>query len=212
MSLNSRLHRFVYVLVLLCILAACSQPGTSTDTTAPTAIPPTSTSIPTTIPPTATPIPATDTPVLPTATPVPPTDTPMPTATTPAFREKISIGEHKLYIKCRGEGSPTIILDAGWTQGAQYWTAIMSRIGGKLDVMVCAYDRLGIGNSDSAPEAPRTNLMMAQELHQLLHNAEIPGPYLYVGHSLSGFTGRLFATQFPDEVAGLVLVDPSHPD
>ena len=60
--------------------------------------------------------------------------------------------------------------------------------------------------------SPRTNLDIAQELHQLLHNAEIPGPYVYVGSFNSAFTGRLFATEYPDEVAGLVLVDPQHPD
>ena len=151
------------------------------------------------------------------STKVTPTSTSAPTLTTAAsaFREKVDIGEYELFITCKGEGSPTVVLDAGWTQGAKYWTTmttILSRISNELEVMVCAYDRLGIGDSDPAPKVPRTNLDMAQELHQLLHKAEVPEPYVYVGASLSGFTGRLFATEYPDELAGLVLIDPSHPD
>lgn len=203
MSLNSRFHRFIYILALLCLLTACNQPVTVT---------PTSTSVPATVHPTATPIPVTDTPVPPTDTPAPPTDTPAPTATTPAFRGKVDIGGYELYIYCKGEGSPAVVLDSGWMMGANYWTVIVNKILEEMDVLVCTYDRQGIGMSDYHTREPRTNLDMARELHLLLTNANLQGPYIYVGHSLSGFTGRLFATEYPDDIAGLVLIDPSHPD
>jgi len=71
---------------------------------------------------------------------------------------------------------------------------------------VCAYDRAGCGLSDPGPK-PRTSGQIADELHILLHNAGIDGPYVLVGHSSGGMNMRVYAGRYPDEVAGLVLVD-----
>jgi len=73
----------------------------------------------------------------------------------------------------------------------------------------CVYDRAGLGWSDPSPR-PRTAALMVEELHALLATAEIPGPYVLVGHSLGGLLVRLYAARYPQEVTGLVLVDSAH--
>jgi pimeloyl-ACP methyl ester carboxylesterase len=76
---------------------------------------------------------------------------------------------------------------------------------------VVAYDRAGFGWSDPGPE-PRDALQNVRELHSALAKADIPGPYVLVGHSYGGAVARVFIAEHPDEVAGIVLVDPRHPD
>ena len=76
---------------------------------------------------------------------------------------------------------------------------------------VCSYDRAGYGWSDSGP-LPRTDGRIVTELHTLLTRAGIPGPYVLVGHSSGGLIMRLYAYTYPQQVAGLVLVDSSHED
>ena len=81
----------------------------------------------------------------------------------------------------------------------------------------CVYDRPGtatgdhLSRSDAAPQ-PRTAADVVADLHSMLHDSGEPGPYVLVAHSIGGLFARLFATTFPDEVAGLVLVDTSHED
>lgn len=76
---------------------------------------------------------------------------------------------------------------------------------------ICIYDRAGIGYSDQAP-TPRTSQDAAKDLHTLLHQIPLPGPYILVGHSWGGFTVRVFTQLYPQEVAGIILVDSTHPD
>jgi pimeloyl-ACP methyl ester carboxylesterase len=76
---------------------------------------------------------------------------------------------------------------------------------------VCSYDRAGLGYSDSSPRA-RTSKPIAEELHMLLRSAAIPAPYVLVGHSMGGFDVRLYASAYRGDVAGMVLVDSSHPE
>jgi pimeloyl-ACP methyl ester carboxylesterase len=76
---------------------------------------------------------------------------------------------------------------------------------------VCIYDRAGLGWSDPSPK-PRTADLMVDELHSLLKNAAIPGPYVLVGHSTGGMLARLYAHTYPTEVLGMVLVDSQHED
>lgn len=78
--------------------------------------------------------------------------------------------------------------------------------------LVCLYDRAGLGTSDPAKKLPRTFTDVADDLHQLLKASETPGPYVLVGHSLGGMNILVYAERYPDEVAGVVLVDTAHPD
>ena len=123
--------------------------------------------------------------------------------------KRIDIGTHRLYIDCRGEGSPTVVIDAGMGGFSLEWRNVQSRLAQR--VRVCSYDRAGYGYSDSGP-APRTSARIAEELHLLLEKAGVPGPYLLVGHSFGGYNIRYFAHAYPGDTAGLVLIDASHPE
>ena len=172
-----------------------------------------------------TPVPPTDTPVPPTETPVPPTPTPEPTATPvpptptkiPSFSGLVDAGGYKLNIMCSGEGSPTVVLESGHTMSMWVWKAVMQKKPSNMGVRVCRYDRSGLGSmgkvlSERAPNKPRTNLDMANDLYRLLTNANIDGPFIMVGHSMGAWIIRLFADQHPEDVVGMVLVDGGHPD
>jgi pimeloyl-ACP methyl ester carboxylesterase len=116
----------------------------------------------------------------------------------------IDVGGYRLHIQCVGTGSPTVVLDAGLGGMSLDWDLVQKEIA--QTTQVCSYDRAGMGWSDSGPQ-PRTPGQVATELHALLTNAAIPGPYIMVGHSLGGKNVRMFTLQHPGEVAGMVLVD-----
>jgi pimeloyl-ACP methyl ester carboxylesterase len=116
----------------------------------------------------------------------------------------VDVGGYQLHIQCVGAGSPTVVLDAGLGGTSLDWSLVQTAMG--RTTQVCAYDRAGMGWSDPSPQ-PRTPGQIARELHTLLTNAGIPGPYVLVGHSLAGKNVRMFALQHPAEVAGMVLVD-----
>ena len=116
----------------------------------------------------------------------------------------VDVGGYRLHIQCVGTGSPTVVLDAGLGGMSLDWNLVQTEMG--QTTQVCAYDRAGMGWSDPGPQ-PRTPGQIARELHTLLTNAGIAGPYVLVGHSVGGKNVRMFALQYPDEVAGMVLVD-----
>jgi pimeloyl-ACP methyl ester carboxylesterase len=118
--------------------------------------------------------------------------------------QMVDVGGYRLHIQCVGAGSPTVVLDAGLGGTSLDWSLVQTELG--QTTRVCAYDRAGMGWSDSGPQ-PRTPEQNARELHTLLTNAGIDGPYVLVGHSLAGKNVRLFALLFPEQVAGMVLVD-----
>jgi pimeloyl-ACP methyl ester carboxylesterase len=130
-----------------------------------------------------------------------------PEPLTPAHM--IDIGGRRLALKDSGSGTPVVVFDTGMGSGSEVWEVVIPAIA--HDTRVISYDRAGIGSSDPAP-TPRTCLDMATDLHAVLRAAGVPGPYVLVGHSMAGLTLRLFAQQHPREVAGMVLVDCSHPD
>jgi len=119
----------------------------------------------------------------------------------------IDIGGYKLHIHCTGRGGPTVILDSGLGLSSIDWTLVQSKIAEFSQV--CSYDRAGYGWSDESPY-PRTSVQMMEELNTLLTEAGIPPPYILVGHSLGGINIRVFTNLYPEKVAGLVLIDPSH--
>jgi pimeloyl-ACP methyl ester carboxylesterase len=121
----------------------------------------------------------------------------------------VDIGGFKMHIYCAGQGSPTVILDAGMGDSFISWHKVQPEIA--KFTRVCSYDRAGLGYSDSSPR-PSTSKDFAQELHTLLHNAGVPQPYILVGHSMGGFDVRLYASLYRNEVVGMVLVDSSHPE
>ncbi len=121
----------------------------------------------------------------------------------------VDVGGHRMHIYCRGEGEPTIVLDSGAGGFSLEWSTIQKSIA--PDTRVCAYDRAGYGWSDMGP-LPRTSSRIVEELRTLLQMAEIPGPYIMVGHSFGGYTAQYFARSHPQQVVGIVLIDSSHPE
>ncbi len=119
------------------------------------------------------------------------------------------VGNYRLHLYCTGTGSPAVILDAGIGGFSLDWSGVQRRL--PEHVRVCSYDRAGYGWSDSGP-SPRSTSHIVDELHTLLQVAEVLPPYVLVGHSFGGYNMLYLAKTHPDESAGLVLVDSSHPD
>jgi pimeloyl-ACP methyl ester carboxylesterase len=117
----------------------------------------------------------------------------------------VDVGGRHLYIHCTGTGSPTVVLVSGLAETSVYWGGWIAPAVAK-NTTVCAYDRAGQGWSDP-PASPQDGLAVATDLHTLLDRAQIPGPYVIVGHSTGGVYARIFAAHYPDQVAGMVLLD-----
>ena len=134
-------------------------------------------------------------------------------------------GGRRLYLECRGTGSPAVVLEAGYRSSARIWSEDFHQSGAPRPMVlagvaaftrVCAYDRPGTvalpndnvrqSRSDPVP-MPRTALDGVADLHALLRAAGVPGSYVFAGHSLGGLFVRLYASTYPRDVLGLVLVD-----
>lgn len=127
----------------------------------------------------------------------------------PMQGQLVSVDGRKMHIDCTGQGSPTVILDSGLGDTYLSWQKVQPEIA--KFVQVCSYDRAGIGYSDPSSQ-PRTSRVIASELRGLLQAAHVAPPYILVGHSMGGYDVRVYAGMYPKEVAGMVLVDASHPD
>src|ERR671917_1180767 len=123
--------------------------------------------------------------------------------------EMVDVGTHSLHINCFGEGSPTVILEAASGGMSAHWVRVQQQLA--KTTRVCAYDRAGLGWSEPGPE-PRDARQVSGELQALLEGAGIEGPYVLVGHSYGGLYARMYAARYSEEVAGVVLVDSSHPE
>ena len=127
------------------------------------------------------------------------------TAPTVAMRgQLVDVGPYRLHMECTGSGGPTVILEPGGGGSAASMGHITPAVA--RDSRVCVYDRAGRGWSDPAATPP-DGLQIATDLHTLLARAHVPGPYVLAGHSFGGLYVRTYAAKYPDEVAGLVLVD-----
>lgn len=123
--------------------------------------------------------------------------------------QRVQVGERRLWIACQGQGSPTVVMDAGVNSGSQIWTRVWPATA--ASTRACVYDRAGLGYSDPIPR-PRTSQEIVEDLHGLLKSAGISGPYVLVAHSFGGLNIRLYASQYPQDVVGMVLVDAVHED
>lgn len=124
----------------------------------------------------------------------------------------VDVGGRRLYIKCSGvarKGVPIVVMDAGMGNTSDVWSLVQPKVA--QFARVCSYDRAGIGKSDRAPQA-HTSEDIVNDLHNLLAKAEIHPPYVLVGHSLGGMNARLYASKYPKEIIGMVLVDSTHED
>jgi pimeloyl-ACP methyl ester carboxylesterase len=156
---------------------------------------------------------------------------PAPPAGPNDFAGSVDIGGGRtMYLECRGQGSPTVILESGYHDSADLWSiaevtppvadgAVLPGIG--RFARVCAYDRPGtlryaenpgsVTTRTSPVPMPRTAADVVTDLHTLLRAAGLPGPYVLVAHSLGGLFSRLYQRTYPDEVRALVLVDTFSP-
>jgi pimeloyl-ACP methyl ester carboxylesterase len=121
----------------------------------------------------------------------------------------VDVGGHRLHIDCRGAGGPTVLIDTGVGDVALTWRSVQDRLASHTKT--CVYDRAGYGYSEPGP-LPRTTSRIVDELHALVTTARLTPPFILVGHSFGGYNVRYYASRFPDEVAGLVLVDAAHPN
>ena len=121
----------------------------------------------------------------------------------------IDVGGYSLHINCVGTGSPTVVIDAGLGDWSASWSSWVQPEVAKT-TQVCTYDRAGMGYSENGP-LPRTAEQFAKELHTLLQQAHIPGPYVVVGHSLGGLPVRVFVHEYATDVAGVVLIESMNP-
>jgi pimeloyl-ACP methyl ester carboxylesterase len=104
------------------------------------------------------------------------------------------------------------VLDAGLDDDHEIWDRIEPALARKT--RTCSYDRSGVGGSDVRPSEPAVvpAEQVVDELHELLAKAEVDGPHVLVGHSLGGLNARLYAARHPDDLAGIVFVDPTSPN
>jgi pimeloyl-ACP methyl ester carboxylesterase len=105
-----------------------------------------------------------------------------------------------------GKGDRTVLFDAGGSDWSVIWALVQPAVA--ANARACSYDRAGLGYSDPGP-GPRTPIAIVEDLHALIHAGGLKTPLVLVGHSLGGFNVKLYAALYPEDVAGLVLVDPA---
>ena len=129
-------------------------------------------------------------------------------ARNPPPGEMYTVDGYKMHMYCTGNGSPTIVLDAGLGDDAVIWSGVQPALA--KTTRVCAYDRAGFGWSETGP-TPRDADHIAAELHGLLRQARIDLPIVLMGHSIAGIYMRAYAQHYPEDLAGMVFVDGSTP-
>ncbi|HPG41608.1 MAG TPA: alpha/beta hydrolase [bacterium] len=123
-----------------------------------------------------------------------------------AHEKYVTVDSQKYRVKEMGQGNITVVFESGMSDSIENWQSIPDSIAKIAKVFL--YDRPGIGKSDSAT-TPRTLPNHVKELHDLLNYENIHPPYVFVGHSLGGFITRYYISQHPEQVKGLLLLDPA---
>lgn len=121
--------------------------------------------------------------------------------------KRVDIGGRTLFLRCTGVGKPTVVFEAGGGRFSEHWSAVQGPVSSRFTA--CSYDRAGLGASDAPPTEPHTMEEQVLDLHSLLTVAKVPGPYILVGHSVGGLLVRLYTDRYPDDVIGVVMVDPT---
>jgi pimeloyl-ACP methyl ester carboxylesterase len=129
--------------------------------------------------------------------------------TYPAPGKTFEVHGHRLHLDCHGRGAPTVVLANGLGEISASWARIAGPVA--ATTRVCAYDRAGQGWSSDA-DSPQDGVTAARDLHALLAVAGEHGPYVLVGHSTGGTYSMTYAAEYPEQVAGLVLLDSSSPE
>src|SRR5262245_8132267 len=122
-----------------------------------------------------------------------------PVVVGPEFADRVDIGGRDLFLHCTGEGSPAVILEAGFGDTSGIWDKVQPEVA--RTTRVCSYDRAGLGQSDPPPTEVRTFEEVVADLHTLLTTAGVPPPYVLVGNSIGGLFIRLYAGTYPEETA-----------
>ena len=126
----------------------------------------------------------------------------------PMTGQLIDVGGHRIHLNCTGSGSPTVVLQPGGGDFSSVWARIAPAVAGHT--RVCVYDRPGRGWSEPT-DRPQDAAQVASDLHTLLQRAHVPGPYVLAGHSFGGLYVLTHADRYPDDVAGMVLIDSTNP-
>ncbi|HEY0701761.1 MAG TPA: alpha/beta hydrolase [Candidatus Acidoferrales bacterium] len=126
----------------------------------------------------------------------------------PAPGKLYEVGGYQMHLNCTGQGSPTVVLDAGLGNDSLIWDNVQPELSKITEV--CSYDRSGFGWSETRP-GPRDARRLNDELHGLLNAAGVQGPVILMGHSISGMYIRDYAARYPQNLVGLVFVDGSTP-
>ncbi|MBX3051412.1 MAG: alpha/beta hydrolase [Caldilineaceae bacterium] len=122
----------------------------------------------------------------------------------PAPGEMVDVGGHAMHLTCIGQGSPTVLVEAGSGSWSLDWRSVQEQMA--EITRVCTYDRAGYGWSEAGPR-PRTAKQIANELHGLVTKADIERPFILLAHSFGGLPARVYADEYTDDLAGLVLLD-----
>jgi pimeloyl-ACP methyl ester carboxylesterase len=121
----------------------------------------------------------------------------------------VNIGGRSLNIFCSGAGEPPVVFESGGAGPGLGWEPFQTEVA--KFTQACWYDRAGEGWSDLGP-FPRTSVAIANDLHELLKRAGVPAPYAFAGGSIGGLNSRIYGGLYPNEVAGMVLIDSAHED